>query len=409
MLGGGFCAPMRHAMPHVPRKPRPETKGLADPSSELLALFGITPTATGITISANIALQVPAVQSAVRIISDAAACLDVGVKVRDADGTERDAPDHPANLLLRGAANDWTSGFELIRDLVIDALTDDRGGMVWANRLASGRVAELIRYRNGVMQVDFDSSTGEPSYKISTQPVPARDVIHLRPPFGRCPLTLAREAIAVAHLLEAHAAGLFGNGARPSGALKFPKGFGEEAVKKTRAAWQATHEAGTRGRTAILYDDADFVPFTFASTDAQFLENRKFQIAEIARAFRVPPAMLFELDRATWGNFEQQGREFLTYCLEPWLKALEGALGRALLTDEERATHVIRFDRDDTTRADLTARATAINSLVASRVLNPNEGRSWLGMGPYPGGDQFTNPNIDTAAGTAGGGQDAAG
>lgn len=394
---------MRNPFALFRRKPALETKGLADPSSDLLALFGLVASPSGITISAADALRVPAVQSAIRVISDAAACLDVVVKVRGADGTETPAIGHPVNALLQGEANDWTSGFELIRDVVIDALTDDRGGLVWVNRV-NGNPVELIRYRTGMMQVDFHTATGEPSYRIESRPVAPRDVIHVRSPFGQCPLTLAREAISVAHVLERHAAGLFGRGARPAGALKFPKGMPEEAVKKTREAWRATHEGDDRGRTAILYDEADFVPYTFASTDAQFLENRKFQIAEIARAFRVPPAMLFELDRATWGNFEQQGREFLTYCLEPWLKALEGALGRALLSDDERATHVIRFDRDDTTRADLTARATAINSLVASRVLNPNEGRGWLGLPPYAGGETFTNPNIDTRAGSAGAG-----
>lgn len=134
---------------------------------------------------------------------------------------------------------------------------------------------------------------------------------------------------------------------------------------------------------------------TLNSVDAQFLELRKFQISEIARAFRVPPSMLFELDRATWSNSEQMGREFLTYCLEPWLKALEVGLGRALLTKEERKSYRIAFDRDDLTRADLTARATAISSLISAKVLNPNEARQWLDMEPYAGGSEFGNPHIN--------------
>jgi HK97 family phage portal protein len=108
--------------------------------------------------------------------------------------------------------------------------------------------------------------------------------------------------------------------------------------------------------------------------------------------------MLFDHDRATWSNTEQMGREFLVYCLEPWLKALEGALRRALFTPEERAGLVIRFDRDDLTRADLSTRATVINSLIASRVINPNEGRDWLGLSPRAGGEEFMNPNITAPA-----------
>jgi HK97 family phage portal protein len=373
---------------------KPETKGLADPYPDLSAYFYGMAVSAGVTISAADALKMTPVASAMKVISEAAACLDLMVKEVAQDGSETDVPGHPLLALLRGAANDWTSGYELIRDLMIDALSDDRGGLAYVNRV-DGVPIELIRYRSGVVNVDLDQNTGEPFYRINNIPYPSSDMIHLRAPFGRAPLNLACDAIGVAYVLQRHAASLFGKGARPSGALKFPQGMGEVSVKKAMAAWKSTHEAdGESGKTAILHDGADFVPFTFTSTDAQFLENRKFQILEIARAFRVPPSMLFDLDRATWGNVEQLGKEFLTYCLEPWLRALEGALGRALFSESERGKFVIRFDRDDMTRADLSTRATTIAALIAVKVLNPNEGRAWLGMGPRAGGDEFENPNI---------------
>ncbi len=382
------------------RKIQTETKGLAEPGDDLYALFGLTPsTATGVPVTPDAALRVPAVGSAIRVISEAVATLDVSVKRLEADGTEILVQGHPALPLLRDQANDWTDGFSLIRDLVIDALSDDKGGMAYVNRLGDGRIAEIIRYRRGVIDVQFDQTTGEPHYKIDGRRVSASDIIHLRCPFGRAPLSLAAEAIGVAMALDKHAAKLFGRGARPSGALMFPKGMGEASVKAARTAWRSTHEGDdANGQTAILYDGAEFKPFTFNSTDAQFLENRKFQILEIARAFRVPPSMLFDHDRATWSNTEQMGREFLSYTLEPWLRAAEGALRRALFADEERATHAVRFDRDDLTRADLSTRATVINSLISSQTINPNEGRAWLGLPPRAGGDEFLNPNITATA-----------
>jgi hypothetical protein len=39
----------------------------------------------------------------------------------------------------------------------------------------------------------------------------------------------------------------------------------------------------------------------------------------------------------------------------------------------------------------------AINSLIASRVLNPNEGRDWLDLPPREGGEEYLNPNITAA------------
>lgn len=56
------------------------------------------------------------------------------------------------------------------------------------------------------------------------------------------------------------------------------------------------------------------------------------------------------------------------------------------------------FDRDDLTRADLTARATAISSLISAKVINPNEARSWLDLARYEGGDEFSNPHINPNA-----------
>lgn len=361
-------------------------KSLANPSPDLLGLLGLSGvTSAGVNLAKADALRVPVVASSVRLISEAVASLDVMVM----RGGEK-VKDHPALSLLTGAANDWQSGFEIIRDLVADALCDDRGGMVWVNRVG-GQPVELIRYGAGYMTVTLEPATGEPTYTRMNFPVDGRDVIHLRPPFGQSPLSLARDAIGVAYVLERHAARLFGGGARPSGALMFPKGMGEESVKRARAAWQATHGEGSDGgRTAILFDGAEFKPFTFASTDAQFLENRIHQNIEISRHFRIPPSMNFEMDRATFANSEQMGREFLLYCLEPWVRPVESALTRALCVAGER----IVIDRDDLTRADLATRATAISSLRASMILDQDEARDWVNLPPVKPGQIFLNPNI---------------
>ncbi len=60
-------------------------------------------------------------------------------------------------------------------------------------------------------------------------------------------------------------------------------------IARMKAAWKAAHEgSGNAGATAVLYAGGVFNPLTFKSTDAQFLELRRFQIEEIAR--RVPRA-----------------------------------------------------------------------------------------------------------------------
>jgi len=197
--------------------------------------------------------------------------------------------------------------------------------------------------------------------RLNGQPVDPQNVIHLRKPFGRAPLTLAREAIGVAVALERHAARLFGRSAKPSGALQFPQGMGEKAIKKGRNAWRATHEGeDSGGRTAILYDGATFLRFTFNSTDAQFLENRRFQIIEIARAFRVPPTMVYELDRATWWN---DVLAYMDFPREHWVQiASTNPLERVNREIKRRADVIGIFPDDD-----------AIVRLVGALMLETND------------------------------------
>lgn len=374
-------------------EPVPEKKALGDDPLDFTILAGGMP--TGFGVSGATALTVPAVQAAIRVISEAAATLDVTVK-RRAGAQEVDAPDHPAAKLLTGEANPWTSGYELIRDLVAQALTHDAGGLAWVNRIG-GKPMEIIRYDPGAITVEYATTgTGEPTYRLFGKRIAARDVIHVRGPFSRCPLSLARDAIGMAKELERHGGNLFKNGARPGGVIETPKPIGDEGVKKMLTGWRAAHEgSNAAGRTALLWDGAQFKAQALNSTDAQYLENRKFQIDEIARAFRIPPSMIYSLDRMTWSNWESAGRDFIVYALMPWLRALESAFNRALLTDEERGTYRICFDVDDTTQADLTARSTAISTLISAQVLNSNEARDWLGMPPRDGGDVYANPAIN--------------
>ncbi|TIL94794.1 MAG: phage portal protein [Mesorhizobium sp.] len=380
--------------PFKSRQPPVETKSLSNPDADLLAVFGITDGAAA--VPASVALGVPAVAAAVRAISEAAATLPLTVKRKVGDA-EADVPEFPALKLLTGQANPWTSGFEMIRDMMASTLTRNEGGLAFINRV-DGRPAELIRYDVGVLTVSYEPS-GEPIYRMSDRIVPASDVVHVRGAFSKCPLDLCAEAIGVAHLLEAHAASLFRQKAMPGGVIEFPAGvkIGDTALQKMKTAWTAAYAGSDNtGKTSILWDGGTFKALTFSSVDAQFLELRRFQISEICRAFRCPPQMLYDLERATWSNAEQMQREFITYSLMPWLRALESAFNRALLTDEERGEYRFCFDIDDTSQADLTARATAISTLITAKVLNSNEARNWLGMQPRDGGDAYENPNTGT-------------
>jgi phage portal protein, HK97 family len=373
-------------------------------------LGGGASTSSGIAVSADTALRVPAVAAAVRTIAEACASLECRVVQIDDDGSETVDRSHPANVLLSGEANEWTSSFELIRSLVVDALTRDQGGLAWVNWIR-GEPVEIIRYRPGIIAAEFDKDgSGRPVYRINGNTTPADQIIHVRSTFDKCPVTLCREAIGAALVMERHASQLFGKGARPGGVIETDKHVGDEGVRKMLAGWRASQEgAENAGKTAVLWDGAHWKQMTLSSVDAQFQQLRVFQLQEIARAFNIPSVLIGELSRATWSNSAEMQRLFLMLCLEPWLLALEGAFRRALIAKDDRKRFAIRFERDDFSKVDLAVLATAMNSLIASRVLNPNEARSWLDMAPYDGGNEFANPNTGASqpgSSTAGGASD---
>lgn len=377
--------------------PAEETKSESDISSPqewFTAWFGGGDPGT-LNASAATALQVPAVASAVRLIAEAVASLEIKVERKSSGGFHKDET-HPAHKLLTGEANPWTSSFEMIRDLMSECLTSDPGGFAVVTRSSDKRPIEIIKYGAGVVMVEYKpDGSGEPKYTRNGKVIPLSDVIHIRNAFNKSSLSLARNAIAFAGGLEAYGRNLFKNGARPGGVLLSDKPLGDAGVVNMLKGWsQAFSGSENSGKTPVLWSGTTYEQLGLASTDAQYLENRKFQILEIARAFRVPPGMIFDLDRATWGNAEQMGREFLSYTLEPWLREVEGALSRTLLSDEERKTMRISFDRDDLTRASLTERATAISSFVQTKTLNANEARAWIDLPPRDGGDVYENPAI---------------
>ena len=161
-----------------------EKKSLADPTDTDFAIF--TRGSSG--------LEVQAVANAVRLISEGAATLDIDVIKR---GTA-DKVAHPALPLLRGEANLWTSGYEFIRDLTAAACIYDAGGLAWVNRV-NGKPIEAIGYEQGRITYQRASDgSGEPTYSINGKPVDASNIIHLRGPFSRSPVSLACNAIATA-------------------------------------------------------------------------------------------------------------------------------------------------------------------------------------------------------------------
>ena len=346
-------------------------------------------------------MRVPAVRAAVLAISEALGQVEAHVFSTGPNASK--ATGHPAYPLLHDAVNAWTSASEFREQLTRDACLLGNG-YAYITRDGDGAPVELHRMQPERVEVFVNPETLEPSYTFS--PLTGelvsyayRDVIHLRTSslngiLGESPILQAREAIGLAIALEAYAGRLFSNGARPSGALTVPGKLGADAVARLKASLLALHGGANSGGTMVLENGTTFSQTALSSVDAQFLEMRTFAISEIARVFRISPILLGELGRATFANSAEMGRQFITYTLLPWVRRWEGEIALKLLAPDERGRYRIELDTDDFDRADIAARATAYSSLIAARVMNPNECRELESLPPYAGGESYLNPNI---------------
>jgi HK97 family phage portal protein len=386
---------------------RADTGTLADPWTALL-LGGAGPTDAGISVTPEAALRFAPVLATVKVLAETTAQLVPHLYRRMPDGGRERVSDHPVEALIADAANDWTSAAEF-RQTLATALAIHGNAYAFINR-AGDTPTELIPLPWGAVTVERDPATTEPRYRIDGTLYPRHDIFHVRtfgrsPYLGDSPVALAREAIGLGLVLERHAAGLFGRGARPAGVLRYPRQLTEPMAARLRASWDSRYQGGENaGRTAVLEDGLEWQATQLSSVDAQFLELRRFQVQEIARVWRVPLHLIGDLERVTFSNAEQMGAQFLAYTIMPLLRLWQDAFRLSLLTPAERRDgFYIEFMIDDLSRADLAARFTAYSQAINAGILNPNEIRAMENRGPYAGGETYMRP-VNTAPAPAGGG-----
>lgn len=325
---------------------------------------------SGKRVTEQTAMQMTAVYSCVRILSEAVAGLPLHLyKYNDKGGKEK-AIDHPLYRLLHDEPNPEMTSF-IFRETLMTHL------LLWGNaysqiiRNGKGEIVALYplmpnkmkvdRDEKGVLYYEYTHSTDEAdTMKNTTVRLSSYDVLHI-PGLGfdglvgYSPIAMAKNAIGMAIACEEYGAKFFANGAAPSGVLEHPGVIKDP--QRVRDSWQSTY-GGTANahRVAVLEEGMKYTPISISPEQAQFLETRKFQINEIARIFRVPPHMVGDLEKSSFSNIEQQSLEFVKYTLDPWVIRWEQALSRALFTEEEKTSMFIKFNLEGLLRGDYVSR-----------------------------------------------------
>lgn len=331
---------------------------LATPSSWLVDLMGGGgPNPSGVEVTEVTAMNINAVYAVVRGISETIATLPLKLYRRTTKGRE-EAQDHPLYELLHDAPNRemtsvsfretmqaclllWGNAYAEIERDGADrpiALWPRHPGRVTPERAfdAEGRLRGPVQYR-------VSSADGPESV------IPTQDMLHIpglsfNGLVGISPIRAMREELGQLVAAGRFGAGFFGGDARPGGLLKFPSSLKKESKDRIIEGYK---QMTTGGHKLLVLDaGAEWEAIGVPPEDAQFLGTRRFQLEEVARAFRYPKHYLQDTENSSVrANIEQEAIDLVVHCLRPWLVKWEQGINWKLLSSAEKkalyAEHLI--------------------------------------------------------------------
>tara|TARA_R110001606_G_scaffold328452_3_gene475653 strand:- start:3261 stop:4481 length:1221 start_codon:yes stop_codon:yes gene_type:complete len=349
---------------------------------------------TGVAVNQDTSLTYSAVFACVRVLSESVASLPIDI-IKDVNGDKTVDKDHPVYKLLAQKPNNYMTSFTW-RQILMTNLVLNGNSYFNIIRDTSARPVSLeyIPSEN----VDVKLQGGEIFYEIKeggdgfgptveSRIIKHDDMLHFQGLSydgikGRSVIETHRDSFGLSIAANKYGGAYYGNASSPSGILSHPGKLSKEAADRLKFSWNSSYGNGPMNahKTAILEEGMSFKPVSMNPEDADFLNTRKFQVTEIARIFRVPPHMIGDLDRATFTNIEQQGIDFLTHTLRPYLINLEEELERKLFRENEQDTYKIMFNANGMLRGDSEARAKFYKDMSSIGVLSINDIRRMENM-----------------------------
>ena len=374
----------------------PEARAMPQQVADALTMRS----SSGVAVNEATALTASAVFAAIRVIAETVAQIHWEIYQQTGEA-EVEIEDHPLSMLLDQEPNPEMTAFSW-RIAMLTSYYLHGNMLAEIERNGGGKPVALWWIHPGRVNVHRDPM-GTLFYAVNDADgrnpvrVEAADMFHV--PLlasdgvvGRGLVQRARNSIGLSLGMEEYAGSSFANGARPAGVLKHPGKLTADARSNIRSEWEALHRGADKaGKTAVLQEGMEFQPMQMSAVDAQLLEQRQFQISEIARWFNIPPHLLRDLSRATFGNIEHQGIEYQTYTIRPLCRAMEQEAQRKLVTRAERSTIHTELDLDDLQLIDRKSRFDAYAVARQNGWMSANEIRDEEGMNPIEGpeGDAY--------------------
>lgn len=370
----------------------------------------------GVSVSAATAMTISAFYSGVKLIAETAGQLPLQVFERKANGDKAQAASHPIYDLLHDQPNDEHTAIEFREMLTAWAVM--RGtGMAEILPGRRGAVDQLIPLHPDYLRpVKVMDASGRSRWQVEVREpsAPVRrllrdEVFILRglatdkecPLLGVDPITIQKNTLGAAIAANDYSSRFFANDARPSGVIKHPTYFKDDASRNNwKAAFQRAFGGANRHKLLLLEWGMEYQQVSITPEQAQFLETRKLQAEDVARILRVQPHKIGLMDHATFGNIEHQALEFVQDTMMPWLIRWEQAIKRDLI---QRPVFFAEHNVAGLLRGDMKSMAEAFAIARNWGWINVNEIRRFLNMNSIgEEGEVYLQPLNMTEAGQPG-------
>ena len=339
---------------------------------------------SGVNVTPTTALTHSAVWAAVRLLGDTVASLPFQIVERTKDG-RRLAGYHPLYSLIHSEPNRMMTSYTF-RQLMMTHLNLVGNFFAFIVFGEDERPTELVPIDPATVTVYADN--GRLFYKVNEQLYQDWEILHVKGLsmdgiIGLSPIAYARETIGGGISAQNYSAELMGNGITATGVIEMdgmPKADQVEDLRKMMAKKFRGDRKTTSSGIAILYGGMKFNRIAIPPVDAQFLEQRKFSVEDIARIMRVPNHMIGDLSHATFSNIEHQAIEFVQFSLMPWVKAIEMEFDRKIFREDEKKKYSVKLNVDGLLRGDIVTRAQLYQSAINSGWMTRDEARQLENM-----------------------------
>ncbi|MFW7518252.1 phage portal protein [Escherichia coli] len=346
-------------------------------------------------------MQISTVWACIRLISTVTASLPLDVYQTKDDQRSKVPGTHPLAKLLRFRPNNFMTALEF-REAMTMQLCAYGNAYAHVERNSVGDVISMVPLMSANMEVRLSENGKTLIYRYRRDTEYAdfsqKEIFHLKGfgfngLTGLSPLAFSAKSAGVAIAMEDNQREFFANGAKSPQILMTD---GKVLTKEQRGQLEENFKEIAGGpvkkRLWILESGFTTQSIGVSPQDSEILAARKFQVAELARFYGVPPHLVGDVDKTTsWGTgIEQQNLGFLQYTLKPYLDRWEYSIERWLVKESEQGSIHAEHNLDGLLRGDSTSRASFMQIMVNTGIRTVNEVRRLDNLPPLPGGDVAT-------------------